>query len=78
MMNKNEVKEMNVLQVEESLLAVTRIYIRMHCTSIPATDTEKKNAKELIQSLAKDVIEWAEIYSSLFEDNSIDDAEDSK
>ena len=40
MMNKNEVKEMNVLQVEESLLAVTRIYIRMHGTSVPATDTE--------------------------------------
>ncbi len=78
MLNKNEAKEMNVLQIEESLLAVTRIYIRMHCSSIPATDKEKKNAKELIQSFAKDISEWAEVYFSLVAEISTDDVEDSK
>ena len=69
-MNKNDAINMNVLRVEQSLMQTTRLYMSMCSGSIPATDEDKENAKKLIQSLAKDIIEYVEIYPSLLSESS--------
>ena len=64
-MNKNDAINMDVIRVEQSLMQTTRLYMSMCGGSIPATDEEKENAKKLIQSLAKDIIEYFELYPLL-------------
>lgn len=65
-MDRKTAENVNIHDVEESLINVTRLYMKMHGRSIPSTAEERENTKNLIQSLAKDVIEWSEIYSSFF------------
>ena len=64
-MDKNDAIKMDVMKVEQSLMQTIRLYMRMHSGSIPATDEDKENTKKLIQSLAKDIIEYVELYPSL-------------
>ena len=64
-MDKNDAIKMDVINVEQSLMQTTRLYMRMHSGSVPASDEDRESAKKLIQSLAKDIIEYVELYPSL-------------
>ena len=69
-MNKNDAINMNVIKVEQNLIEVTRLYMRMHGGSVPSSDEDRESAKKLIQSLAKDVIEYVELYPSLLAESN--------
>ena len=64
-MTKTDVEKMNILKVEEHLLQLTRMYIRMHVGVGPGSEARRVECRQLIQALAKDIAEWADIYPSV-------------
>lgn len=65
-MNKNTVEKMDILKIQESLLSLTRLYMRMLGGTIPSGELQLKECRLLIRSLAKDIADWADVYPSLF------------
>lgn len=65
-MNKNTVEKMDIFKVQESLMPLTRLYMRMLGGTIPSGEAQRNDCRLLIRSLAKDIADWADVYPSLF------------
>ena len=75
-MTRQDVEKMQILKVEEHLMQLTRMYMRMHVGVIRSDEARRAECRQLIQALAKDIAEWADIYPLVVSEASADSSED--